>query len=143
MAQIARERWALSPVNLTPWHWFHRAFLDNDVPLPQPTLETRSLRLRVQTVASSDLLGFISVGVLRRAAPVFRLKELRVRGVTWRRAVGVIYRDEAYLSPAARRLIDELKSTVRPLSPKQPRRVRDSHDAEQPLAADAPQAARR
>jgi len=32
--------------------------------------------------------------------------------MTWRRPVGVIYRKDAYLSPAARRLIGILKSTA-------------------------------
>jgi len=116
MAQIAQERWALSPVNLLPWHWFYRAFQDNGVPLPQATVETRSLRLRVQTVASSNLLGFLSRWVLRQAAPQFRLKELHVKEVRWRRPVGVIYRKDAYLSPAARRFIEILKTTTREIS---------------------------
>jgi DNA-binding transcriptional LysR family regulator len=113
MAQIARERWALSPVQMLPWHWFHRAFQDAGVPLPQATVETRSLRLRLKTVASSRLLGFISSRVTRAAALHFRLKELRVKDVKWHRSVGVIYRDETYLSPAARRLIGILKSTAK------------------------------
>jgi len=116
MAQIARERWALSPVNLLPWHWLHRAFQDRGIPPPQATVETRSLRLRVQTIASSNLLGFLSRRVVRQAAQQFRLKELRVKEVTWRRPVGVIYREEAYLSPAARRLIEILKATAREIS---------------------------
>ena len=116
MAQIARERWALSPVNLLPWHWLHRAFQDRGIPPPQATVETRSLRLRVQTIASSNLLGFLSRRVVRQAAQQFRLKELRVKEVTWRRPVGVIYREEAYLSPAARRLIEILKATARDIS---------------------------
>jgi DNA-binding transcriptional LysR family regulator len=116
MAQIARQRWALSPVNLLPWHSFYRAFQDKGVPLPQATVETRSLRLRVQTVASSDLLGFLSRRVIRQAAPQFRLKELHVKEVKWRRPVGVIYRKDAYLSPAARRFIEILKATVREIN---------------------------
>jgi len=99
MVQIASERWALSPVNLLPWHAFYRAFQNHGVPLPQATVETRSLRLRVQTVASSNLLGFLSRRVIRQVAPQFRLKELRVKQVQWRRPVGVIYREEAYLPP--------------------------------------------
>jgi hypothetical protein len=34
-----------------------------------------------------------------------RLKELPVDELRWRRAVGVIYRNESYVSPTARRMI--------------------------------------
>ena len=113
MAQIARERWVASPVHLVPWHWFHRAFQDKGVPLPQITVESRSLRLRLQTAASSNLVGILSRRVVRQAAPQLRLKELKLKDVNCRRSVGVIYREEAYLSPAARRLIEILKATAK------------------------------
>jgi DNA-binding transcriptional LysR family regulator len=40
------------------------------------------------------------------------LKEIPIKELTWRRPVGVIHRKDAYLSPAARRFIDVLKSTI-------------------------------
>ena len=116
MAQIARERWALSPVNMLPWHWLYRAFQERGLPPPQVTLQTRSLRLRVQTVASSRLLGFNSRRFIRQATPRFRLKELPVKDVTWRRPVGVIYRESGYLSPAAKRFIEILKKTAKEIA---------------------------
>ena len=116
MAELTRERWALSPVNMLPWHWLHRAFSDRGLPPPKVTVETRSIRLRVQTVATSNLLGFISKRNLRQTGPGFHLKELPVKEVTWRRTVGVIYRKEGYLSPAARRLIEILKIAARETS---------------------------
>jgi DNA-binding transcriptional LysR family regulator len=57
------------------------------------------------------LLGFTSREVLRGAAR-FKLKEVPIKELTWRRQVGVIYRKDAYLSPAARRFIDILKSAA-------------------------------
>lgn len=113
MADLARERWTLSPVNTLPWHWLYRAFQDRGLPPPRVAVETRSIRLRLQTVASSNLLGFISIRIVRGAAPRFRLKALPVKEITWRRPVGVIYREGGYLSPAARRFIEILKSTFR------------------------------
>lgn len=113
MAQIARERWALSPVQKLSWHWFYRAFQDRGLPPPTVAVETRSLQLRINTVATSRLLGFNSRRTIRRADPRFRLKELPMRDVTWRRPIGVIYRDRGYLSPAARRFIEILKAVVK------------------------------
>jgi hypothetical protein len=63
MAQIGRERWALGPVQQLSWHWFYRAF--QDCHRLTVALETRSLQLRISTVASSRLLGFNS----RRTIP--------------------------------------------------------------------------
>ena len=116
LVDLARERWALSPVNMLPWHWLYRAFQDRGLSPPRVAVETRSVRLRLQTVASSNLLGFISIRIIRQAAPRFRLKPLPVKEVTWRRSVGVIYRDGGYLSPAAKRFIEILKLTAREIS---------------------------
>jgi|SRR5882672_10940257 len=116
MADLSREQWALSTVNMLPWHWLYRAFQDKGLPPPQVAVETRSVRIRLQTVASSNLLGFISRRIVRQAAPSFRLIALPVRDVTWRRPVGVIYRKEAYLSPAARRLIEILKAMAKEIA---------------------------
>jgi DNA-binding transcriptional LysR family regulator len=64
-------------------------------------------------VSSSNLLGFLTRRAIRQAAPGFRLKEIPIKEVRWRRAVGVIYRREAYLSPAAKRFIEILKATAK------------------------------
>ncbi|MCC7082082.1 MAG: hypothetical protein IT530_15520 [Burkholderiales bacterium] len=58
---------------------------------------------------TSYLLGLSSRRYLRRIAQRLNVAELPVREMTWRRRVGVSYREDAYLSPAARRLIDLLK----------------------------------
>jgi DNA-binding transcriptional LysR family regulator len=113
LADLARERWALSPINMMPWHWLHRAFQTHGLPAPQVAVETRSLRLRLLLVASSTLLGFTSRRVVQQAAPTLRLKEISVKGVAWRRPVGAIYREGGYLSPAGRRFIGILHRTAR------------------------------
>ena len=72
------------------------------------------MRVRLQTWAHSDLLGYVSKRVLEQAAGRFRLAVLPVKELTRPRPVGAIYRKDAYLPPAARRLLDILKSTVEP-----------------------------
>ena len=69
--------------------------------------------LRLPLVASSDLLVYMSRRVVREIAAHFRLVELAVKELAWSRRVGVIYRKDAYLSPAARRFIDILKATAK------------------------------
>jgi hypothetical protein len=42
------------------------------------------------------------------------LKALAVKDLAWRRPVSVVYRDGAYLSPAARRIIGSIKAVAAP-----------------------------
>ena len=116
IADLAQERWVLSPINIMPWHWLSRAFQERGQPIPRVAFETRSVRLRLQIVGASSHLGFLSKRVVRQAASQFRLKELPVRDVTWRRPVGVIYREGGYLSPAARRFIEILKAAAKEIA---------------------------
>jgi DNA-binding transcriptional LysR family regulator len=113
ITDLAREQWVLSPMNVLPWHWLPRAFTDRGQPPPRVAFETRSIRLRLQVVAASRHLGFLPRRIVRKAAARFRLKELPVKDVTWRHPIGIIYRKNAYLSPAAQRFIEILKATAK------------------------------
>ena len=106
---VEPEGWALSHVNLLFPYPLSTVFQDHGLAPPRVVIKTRSLRLRLHAWSSSSLLGFTSKRVMRHAAPRFRLKEVPLKELTWRRQVGVIYRKDAYLSPAARRFIEILK----------------------------------
>ena len=109
MADLAREKWALSvPAVLNVQH-LNQAFRDRGLPLPRVTVEARSIRVRAQICATTKLLCFVARRTVRQVAPNVRLTELKVPDLAWRRAVGVIYREDAYVSAAARRLIGILK----------------------------------
>lgn len=110
LADLSRERWALTGASLLTQQRLRRTFLEHGLPPPDIAVETRSLRLRLQLVASSRLLDYTSVGVFRAARRSFRLRALRVPELEWRRPVSVVYREGAYLSPAARRVIECIKS---------------------------------
>lgn len=110
MADLTNELWTLSvPLVLNVQH-LHRTFQASGLPPPQVAIEARPLRLRLQICASTRLLSFNARRSLQLVAPRLRLKELPVKELQWSRAVGVIYRKESYLSPAARRLIQLLKT---------------------------------
>jgi DNA-binding transcriptional LysR family regulator len=116
LADLAQERWALSEPTLLYRQWLNRKFQDSGMPPPRVAVETRSVRLRLQTLASCDLVDFTSRHVFRQAAQQFGLKELPVKELEWRRPVGVIYREGGYLSPAARRFIEILKTTAKEIA---------------------------
>ena len=112
LSELVRERWTLSaPAVLNVQH-IHRVFQANGLPAPRIAIEARPLGLRLQICATTDLLSFCARRTLQLLAPRFRLKELPVEELEWHRAVGVIYRSESYLSPAARRLIRLLRAVV-------------------------------
>jgi len=113
IADLAHERWAAAAENGPAWQWLLRAFADHGLLPPKITLETSSILIKLQAVASSDLLGFTSRRVLRQVALRLRLVDLRVKELAWTVRVGIRYRKDAYLSPAAHRFIEILKGTSR------------------------------
>jgi DNA-binding transcriptional LysR family regulator len=110
-SDLVLEGWALSSPKLLNVNKLSQAFRDRGLPPPKVVVEARSLRIRLQTWASTDLLGYVPRRVLRQAGLLFRLKELPIRELEWRRPIGIIYRKDAYLSPAAKRFIEILKAT--------------------------------
>ena len=109
MSALAKERWVLSTPNIPTQQLLDRAFRDRGMRPPECAVEVRSARLRLQLVAVTDLLCFISTKALRAVSRSLRVRELPVKDLKLRRSIGVIYREDAYLSPLARRLIDILK----------------------------------
>jgi DNA-binding transcriptional LysR family regulator len=112
LADLAGERWALTEASLLTQQRLRRIFLEHGLPLPEVAVETRSLRLRLQLVASSNLLDYTARSVYLSARKRLRLKVLPVRELAWRRQVSVVYREGSYLSPAARQLIASIKATA-------------------------------
>jgi DNA-binding transcriptional LysR family regulator len=89
----------------------HRVFEEHGMPRPHVALESRSLAVRLQAVASSDLLAYASRHMVEQAlAEGYPLAVLPVPELVWWRPVSAIHRDESYLHPAARRFIDIVKA---------------------------------
>ena len=112
MADLVEEPWAVSSSNLLNVRWLSKSFQERELHPPRIALEARSIHLRLQAMAGSNLLGYFSRQILRNAGSRLGLKELPVKELVWRRPVGVIYRDGGYLSPAARRFIEILKAVA-------------------------------
>lgn len=116
IANLARERWALAGSSVISRQRVYRAFEDGGLPAPCVAMETPSTALRLRIVESSDLVGFFWKRLVQQAAPGVRLAELDVNEMRWKRRVGVSYRKDAYLPPAALRLINILKSTAKDIA---------------------------
>jgi DNA-binding transcriptional LysR family regulator len=108
LVELSKERWALSGAVLATLQRLREVFRDSGLEPPRIAFESRSLSLRLQVTANSDLLLYTSRAHATRlvTAP---LHVLPVKELYWLRSVGVLHREEPYMSPAVRRFIDILK----------------------------------
>jgi DNA-binding transcriptional LysR family regulator len=119
MEELGRERWALA-YNVLSERMLHRSFENYGLSPPEVAVEVSESSLRFHVVSTSNFLGFAPRGNLRVAKRRYQVVEIPVKGVSWLRQVGVSYREDAYLSPAARRFIDILKATAKKISTHKP-----------------------
>lgn len=109
LTELAARRWAATtPTSLTRSRLV-RAFEGQGLAPPEISLETNSHSLILRMVADSGLLGFLPRRVVEPACSRLGLAALQVKETTWWRRVGVSYRKDAYLSPAALGFIEVLK----------------------------------
>jgi len=113
LADLASERWALSQVSVLSERALRGAFSTRGLPPLQVAVEASAASLRFHLVSSSRFLGFTARRNLDLEKKRYRLVEIPVRDMSWRRRVGVSYRKDAYLSPVALRFIEILKSVSR------------------------------
>jgi DNA-binding transcriptional LysR family regulator len=109
LSELSKERWALGEPGLPTQQRLHEVFRDNGLEPPRVALESRLLSLRLEAVANSDLLTYTSGAVARRFGRwEVALKAIPIEELRWVRSVGVLHREEPYLSPAVRRFIEIL-----------------------------------
>jgi DNA-binding transcriptional LysR family regulator len=115
--QLVGERWATT-VGATSQQWgaLINAFERNSLPSPQSALETNSQAVRLAAIAYSDYLGVATRSYLRQEARRYPLVELPMYETILIRGLSIIHRKDAYLSPAARRLIDLIKIKAREMA---------------------------
>jgi DNA-binding transcriptional LysR family regulator len=107
LKELTRYRWALQPPGAPTRDWLDHTFDRRRLPRPQVQVETTMLLMLPTLIAQTGLLSFISRHHLgSKAAPA--LKEVPLKETTMLRRLVVTYRDKAYVSAAAQRLIDLL-----------------------------------
>jgi DNA-binding transcriptional LysR family regulator len=92
--------------------WLLRAFDTHGLPSPHFALTVTHAAFRYPVVAATDLVSIGTRRWLKQFSREHNLTEIPVRELVWRRPVGVSYRKDAYLSPAAKRFIEILKNTA-------------------------------
>lgn len=109
LKDLAHERWARAGIS-GRWDPFVQMSLDAGNPPPRTGMRTDLPALRDYMVAHSDLLGYVTRGSLKAAPPEFQFAEITVKELERSRHVCASYRQDGYLSPAGRKLIDILKT---------------------------------
>lgn len=109
MADLLPHRWILPAPSLASRHWIDNAFQSRGLPKPAIQIESNSIQLLPQLIARTDLLSFVSRRAIGRSRGGL-LREVSLADTTMRRYYGIAYRTEGYLSPAARRFVDLLKT---------------------------------
>jgi DNA-binding transcriptional LysR family regulator len=112
VADLEGARWALTVPAIRSQQRVHHVLQESGQGPANVAVELRSLRLRLQICACSDVLGYTSRRIVDQASRSLGLKVLPVKELVWRRPVGLILRRDAYLPPAAYRIVELLKSAA-------------------------------
>lgn len=95
-------RWVLPASNIASRAWLDRAFESHGMEPLQVQVELGAISLIPKLITGTTLLSFLSRRNL--AARASTLREVRVGGVAFHRSLGLHWRQEGYLSPAALRV---------------------------------------
>lgn len=107
MKDLLDYRWILAGPSVGTRQWLDHAFTTHGLPPPAVQIETNLILLLPPLIEQSNLLSFLS---RRHIARGTRLREIPLKETTMKRRFAVRYRKDGYLSPAARRYIDLLRT---------------------------------
>lgn len=106
MKSLLSWRWVLPARSIPSRQWLDAAFQSHGLPLPTAQIDANSIPLLPRLIAKSELLSFLSRHTLAAGrGSQHPLREVPLKEATLKRRLGVTYRREGYLSPAAHRLM--------------------------------------
>ena len=115
LAELLAYRWVLPAHPVESRRWLDSAFDARALSRPVPQIQTNLVLLMPRLIDQTNLLTFISRRHLAASGVGAALRELPVRETTMRRALTVMHRKDAYLPPAARRLLTLVRKAGRSL----------------------------
>lgn len=115
MRDLLDWNWVL-PVDAIPSRqWLDQAFQLKGLPTPRVQISANSIPLLPRLIGRVHMLSFISRLTLQDPEVGKSLREVQLEETTLTRKLGVTFRKNGYLSPAARRLLELLRSNGRNL----------------------------
>lgn len=110
MKSLLQWSWVLPVDSIPSRQWLDAAFRARGLPTPTVQINANSVPLLPALIARTHLLSFLSRRTLGEGGNYRGLREVPLKDTTLRRSLGVMYRQEGYLSPAAQRLVALLRS---------------------------------
>ena len=110
MKSLLAWRWVLPSGTIPSRQWLDAMFQARGLALPSAQIDANSVPLLPRLIARSNLLSFLSRHTLGVAGGRNPLREVPLKELTLSRKLGVTYRRQGYLSPAAQRLLTLLQS---------------------------------
>lgn len=107
MKDLLDYRWVLAGPTVATREWLDNAFHEHGLASPTVQIETNLILLLPPLIEQNNLLSFVSRRHLARGSP---LKEVPLKETTMRRKFAVSYRKDSYLSPAANRCVEMLRT---------------------------------
>ncbi len=98
-------RWVLQPQGAPTRDWLDHTFVRRGLPRPDVQVESSTLHMLPALIAETGLLSFVSRKHLDLAVGSYPLREVVLKETTMKRWLVVTHRSNAYLSPAALRLM--------------------------------------
>jgi DNA-binding transcriptional LysR family regulator len=117
MKSLLPWRWVLPVAAIPSRQWLDATFQSHGLPAPEVQINANSIPLMPGLIARTELLSFLSRHTLSTSAHSSQLREVPLKDATLHRRLGVTYRREGYLSPAAQRLVTLLRTKGEGLFP--------------------------
>ncbi len=115
LEDLLAYEWVLAPPSVGTRQWIERVFQSRSLPPPHVQIETNLILMMPTLIRQTELLTFTSrlhVGITDAGSD---LREVKLKETTMRRRFDVAWRRDGYLSPAAQRLIQLLRTRGRKL----------------------------
>ena len=108
MRDLTAYRWVLQPPGAPTRDWLDHAFDRKHLPRPDVQIESSMLVMLPPLIAETGLLSFVSRHPVGERHSGAVLKEVVLKETTMRRRLTVTWRENSYLPPAARRVVELL-----------------------------------
>ena len=110
LEDLLRYRWVLAPEVVGTREWLEREFGRRGLPAPRVQIESNLILMMPALIEKTELLTFTSRRHVAPFVPGSMLREVPIREATMRRRFDLAYRKDSYLSPAALRFVELLRS---------------------------------
>ena len=112
---LLQYRWVLAAPSVESRVWLDNVFDAHSLARPAPQIETNLVLLMPRLIEQTNLLTFISRRHLAVSGIGAALREVPIKETTMRRVLKVMHRKDAYLPPAARRVLTLVRKSGKAL----------------------------